>query len=139
MNTQFRKIVTQALRQYRGVFAALALAATFVGCSGLREKEELAFNAGFKMVAPIEPHQQAILAKLPAGKLVQTSYKGITYYVLPDPNYGQAYVGGRKEYQAYRRLRLAEGLGAEAVPMNEAAAMDWSALGRSADIGELRR
>jgi len=54
--------------------------------------------------------------------------------VLPDPNYGQAYVGGRKEYEAYRRLRLAQGLDAPAAPFNEGAAMDWSAMGRSAGV-----
>jgi hypothetical protein len=139
MKTKGRKIVTQRLLQYRGGFAALVIAASAIGCAELREKEELAFNAGFKMVAPIEPHQKAILAKLVTGKLIQTSYRGITYYVLPDPNYGQAYVGGRREYEAYRRLRLAEGLGVEAPQVNEAAAMDWSALGRSASIGELQK
>jgi len=132
-------IVTPHSLSYRTAFAALMIAASFVGCAGLRQKEDLAFNAGFKMVAPVEPNQKAILAKLPTGELIRTTYQGITYYVLPDPNYGQAYVGGRKEYEAYRQLRLAQGCSAEPAQINPAAAIDWSAMGRSASVGEFQR
>ena len=38
---------------------------------------------------------------------------GKTYYIFPDAAHNQAYVGGRKEYQAYQQLRAANKLAKE--------------------------
>ncbi len=63
--------------------------------------------------------------------MVQKS--GKTYYVFPDAANNQAYVGGPKQYQAYRQLRLEKKLAdekVEAAEMNlEASEMDWGGWG----------
>ena len=55
---------------------------------------------------------------------------GKTYYVFPDAANNQAYVGGPKQYQAYRQLRLEKKLAdekVEAAEMNlEASEMNWA-------------
>ena len=112
---------------------ALALLALAVGCAtDLQNKENLAVSAGFKVITPGKPDQQALLAKLPADKVTRVNYKGKTYYVLPDVKNNQAYVGGPKQYRAYQQLRLAKQLSnenLEAAQMNEMSSMDWGGWG----------
>ena len=113
--------------------AILTLAVFAFGCAAdLHEKENLAVAAGFKVITPTKPDQQAILAKLPADKVTPVKYKGKTYYVLPDAKNNQAYVGGPKQYQAYQQLRIAKHLSDQnlaAAQYNDAAAMNWGAWG----------
>jgi hypothetical protein len=86
--------------------AALACLALFAGCAtDLQEKENLTAAAGFKVIKPSGPDQQAMLAKLPPGKVTQVTHQGKPYYVLPDAKNNQAWVGGPKQYQAYQQLR----------------------------------
>ena len=93
--------------------AALALLALAGGCaSDLQEKENLAVAAGFKVITPSKPDQVALLPTLPKDKVTPVTYKGKSYYVLPDLKNNQAYVGGSNEYQAYRQLRLAKQISA---------------------------
>jgi hypothetical protein len=113
--------------------ASIALLAFAVGCaSDLEQKENLAVAAGFKVITPTKPDQQAILAKLPPDKVTQVNYKGKTYYVLPDAAHNQAYVGGPKQYQSYQQLRLAKNISDQnlaAAQMNQDASMNWGAWG----------
>jgi hypothetical protein len=110
---------------------ALALLALAVSCAtDLQNKENLAVAAGFKVITPGKPDQQALLAKLPADKVTRVNYRGKTYYVLPDVKNNQAYVGGPKQYRAYQQLRLAKQLSnenLEAAQMNEMS--NWGAWG----------
>ena len=112
---------------------AVALLAVAAGCtSEVKEKENLAVAAGFKVITPSTPAHQAMLANLPAGKVTRVQVKGKIYYVLPDAKNNQAYVGGPKQYEAYKQLRLANKLSnenLEAAEMNEAATMNWTAWG----------
>ncbi len=86
--------------------AAIALAVLAAGCAGhLLDKENVALAAGFKVITPTKPDQQALLRKLPADKVTRINHAGKTYYVLPDLQNNQAYVGGPKQYQAYLQLR----------------------------------
>ena len=111
--------------------AVLPLAVFAFGCAAdLHEKENLAVAAGFKVITPTKPDQQAILAKLPADKVTPVKYKGKTYYVLPDAKNNQAYVGGPKQYQSYQQLRVAKQISNDnlmAAQMNEDASMNWGA------------
>jgi hypothetical protein len=111
--------------------AALALLALAVGCAtDLQNKENLAAAAGFKLITPTKPDQQAILAKLPADKVTPVKYQGKQYYVLPDAKNHRAYVGGPKQYQAYQERRLANQISNDnlmAAQLNEDAAMNWGA------------
>lgn len=111
---------------------ALAILALAVGCAtDLQNKQNLAAAAGFKLITPTKPDQQAILAKLPADKVTPVKYQGKQYYVLPDAARNQAYVGGPKQYQSYQQLRLAQHLSnqnLEAAQYNAAAA-NWGTWG----------
>ena len=112
-------------------FAALALVAIAAGCAttDALNNDNLAIAAGFKMITPKKPDQQAILAKLPKDKVSPITYQGATYYVLPDAMNNVAYVGGAAQYQDYQRLRVAKQLSnnnLEAAQMNE---MDWGGWG----------
>jgi len=87
----------------------IALAVLAVGCAGsLLDKENVAVAAGFKVITPAKPDQQALLRKLPADKVTRVNYGGKVYYVLPDLKNQQAYVGGPRQYQAYLQLRRAQ-------------------------------
>ena len=55
-----------------------------------------------------------------------------TYYVFPDAAHNQAYVGGPKQYETYRQLRLKQKLAnekLEAAEMNMDASMNWGGWG----------
>jgi hypothetical protein len=113
------------------VFALLALA---VGCAGTQTqtKENLLIAAGFKVITPRTAAQQQKLQALPPDKVTLVRKEGKTYYVFPDAPNNQAYVGGPKQYQAYRQLRFANKLAnenLEAAQLNQDASMDWGAWG----------
>ena len=124
--------------------AALALATLAVGCaSNTAGQQDMAVAAGFKIITPSKPDQQAILAKLPAGQVTPITYNGKGYYVLPDAAKNQAYVGGPAEYQTYQQLRLAKQLSNEnlqAAEMNQNASMNnWGAWGGWGAVGPVGR
>jgi hypothetical protein len=112
---------------------AVAFFALAAGCAtDLQNKEDLAAAAGFKLITPTKPDQVAILPTLPAGKVTPITYKGKSYYVLPDLKNNRAYVGGPKQYQAYQQLRLARQISNDnlmAAQMNQDAAMNWNSWG----------
>jgi hypothetical protein len=114
-----------------GAFALLALA---VGCTGMQtqNKENLLIAAGFKVIVPKTAVQRQKLQALPADKVTLVQKDGKTYYVFPDAANNQAYVGGPKQYQAYKQLRLENKLAnekLEAAEMNQDASMDWGGWG----------
>ena len=114
-----------------GAVALLALAAGCASTDSLNN-DNLAIAAGFKVVTPKVPAQQAILAKLPKDKVTRVNYQGGTYYVLPDSLNNLAYVGGATQYQDYQRLRVAKQLSnnnLEAAQMNEMDSLDWGGWG----------
>jgi hypothetical protein len=123
----------KSLRTAVQTLTAIAFLAFAAGCaSDLEQKENLAVAAGFKVITPTQPDQQAILAKLPPDKVTQVNYKGKLYYVLPDAAHNQAYVGGPKQYQSYQQLRLAKKISDQnlaAAQMNQDASMNWGAWG----------
>lgn len=108
----------------------IALAA---GCaSNTQANDNMAIAAGFKVVTPLKPDQQAILAKLPKDKVTPVRYDGQLYYVMPDSLNNLAYVGGPAQYQSYQQMRLAKQLSnenLEAAQMNEMDSMGWGAWG----------
>ena len=113
--------------------AAIAFATLAASCaSDLKNKENLAVAAGFKVITPVKPDQVALLPTLPKDKVTQITHDGKTYYVLPDLKNNQAYVGGPAEYQAYRQLRLAKQISDDnlaAAQMNQMSSMNWGAWG----------
>jgi hypothetical protein len=114
--------------------AAAAVIVLVAGCatSDALNNDNLAVAAGFKVITPKKPDQQAILAKLPKDKVTPVNYQGSTYYVLPDSMNNLAYVGGPAQYQDYQKLRVAKQLSnnnLEAAQMNEMNSMDWGGWG----------
>ena len=114
--------------------AAIVVVALVAGCasSGAISDDNLAIAAGFKVITPTKPDQQAILAKLPKDKVSPVTYQGKTYYVLPDAMNNLAYVGGPAEFQAYQQLRVQKQLSndnLEAAQVNETSVMNWGAWG----------
>jgi hypothetical protein len=114
-----------------GAFALLILA---VSCTSMQtqNKENLLIAAGFKVIVPKTAAQQQKLKALPADKVTLVQKDGKTYYVFPDAANNQAYVGGPKQYQAYKQLRLENKLAndnLEAAEMNQDASMDWGGWG----------
>ena len=124
----------------------LALAALAIGCASnnLLDKENVAVAAGFKVITPTKPDQQALLRKLPADKVTRIVHGGKPYYLLPDLANNQAYVGGPKQYQAYQQLRrtqLKNSKNNESSPdsgqMVEINAMNWGEWGGWGPMGEM--
>src|SRR6478609_7832098 len=127
--------MTHTLSGFRliGMFALLAFAA---GCASTQtqtqSKESLLVAAGFKVITPHTAAQQQRLQALPPDKVTLVQKKGKTYYVFPDAVNNQAYIGGPKQYQTYKQLRLEKKLAdenLEAAEMNQDAAMDWGTWG----------
>jgi hypothetical protein len=121
-----------------GAFVLLALAA---GCASMetQNKENLLIAAGFKVIVPsTAAHKQKLLA-LPAGKVTLVQRGGKTYYVFPDAANNQAYVGGPKQYQAYKQLRLENKLAnenLEAAELEQDASWDaWGGWGAWGGMG----
>ena len=116
-----------------GAFALLAMA---VGCTSLQtqtqSKENLLIAAGFKVISPHTAAQQQKLQALPPDHVTLVQIVGKTYYVFPDAANNQAYVGGPKQYQAYKQLRLANKLAnenLESAEIYQDASMNWGAWG----------
>ena len=121
----------QTLTSFR-ILSAIALLALVVGCASTQSKENLLVAAGFNVIAPKTAAQQQKLKALPPDKVTMLQKSGKTYYVFPDAAHNQAYVGGPKQYEAYRQLRLQKKLAdekLEAAEMNLEAKMDWDAWG----------
>jgi CheY-like chemotaxis protein len=131
-NSNTRITMKQTLTSFR-ILTAIALLAMAVGCASTQSKENLLVAAGFKVITPKTATQEQKLKALPPGKVTMVQKSGKTHYVFPDAANNQAYVGGPKQYEAYRQLRLQKKLAdekVEAAEMNlEASTMDWGGWG----------
>jgi hypothetical protein len=126
-----RKTLKEIVTSFR-VFSAITLLALAMGCANTQSKENSLVAAGFKVIVPKTAAQQQKLKALPRDKVTMVQKSGKTYYVFPDAAHNQAYVGGPKQYQAYRQLRLEKKLAnekLEAAEMNLDASMDWGGWG----------
>lgn len=122
--------------------AAVAFIALALGCAAdLKNKENLAAAAGFKVITPVKPDQVALLPTLPKDKVTPITYEGKLYYVLPDAKNNQAWVGGPAEFETYKRLRQAQQISNEnlaAAQMNQMNTMNWGAWGGWGGMGVYR-
>src|SRR5215469_12945724 len=114
-------------------FIALAVCALcVVGCANLKNEENLASAAGFKIITPKTPEQEALLKRLPKDQVTRVNYQGKTFFVLPDAKNNVAYVGNEAQYQEYQRLRLEQQMSnnnLEAAEDYQSASMNWGAWG----------
>jgi hypothetical protein len=112
--------------------ALVVLAVCAMSCADLKNKENLAVAAGFKIITPTTPDQEALLKKLPEDKITRINYEGKTHFVLPDAKNNVAYVGSEAEYETYQKLRLEQQMNnnnLEAAQLNDEASMNWGAWG----------
>jgi hypothetical protein len=112
--------------------AAIALLVMLTGCASTQSTENMLVAAGFKAITPKTAAQEQRLKTLPPGKVTSVQRSGQTYYVFPDAANNQAYVGGPKQYQAYRQLRLQKQMAdekLETAEMNLESTMDWDDWG----------
>jgi len=61
-------------------------------------------TAGFKVLVATTPVQQEWVKSLPAGNIRKMQRNGRKFFLYPDAAKNQVYVGGPKEYDAYRKL-----------------------------------
>ena len=125
--------------------APVALAMVLVSCaSELQEHKRIAFSAGFKVINPVKPDQVALLPTLPKDQVTPITYHGKTYFILPDAENNQAFVGGLTEFRSYQLLMAKEAreAKAEAAQMDQMAAynqMNWGAWGGWSAVGAYPR
>ena len=120
------------IRTLSRIFSAIMLLGLAAGCASTQNKEKMLVAVGFKAIVPSTAAQEQKLKALPAGKVTLVQKSGKTYYVFPDAVHNRAYVGGPKQYEAYKQLRLARKLtneNLEAAELNQDASMNWNAWG----------
>ena len=98
------------------------------------ETRDVLASSGFKVVTPSTPAQQALLIKLPPGRVTVVNHKGKTWYIYPDKAHNQAYVGNLGQYQSFKQSYSDEQLtNSETGDLNmaeDSAEWDaWDALG----------
>jgi hypothetical protein len=118
------KKILQSLK-YLGILAVLTFA---VGCAttSTHSREDMLIAAGFKVITPKTPAQQAKLQSLPNTKISEVQKDGKTYYVFPDAAHNTAYVGGPKQYAAYKDLRIQAKLAQENLEAAQMNQMEWN-------------
>jgi hypothetical protein len=124
------------------IVALVAILAVGCASNNLLDKENAATGAGFKIITPAKPEQLALLQKLPPDKVTPITYGGKLYYILPDLANHRAYVGGPKQYQAYKQFRQKQQMNSEnymappdSVQMVEVNAMNWGEWGGWGPVG----
>jgi hypothetical protein len=124
----------------------IALCVLAAGCASnnLLDKENVAVAAGFKVITPSKPNQEALLKKLPPDKITPMTFGGKPYFVLPDAVNNQAYIGGPKQYQLYKKLRQKQKKDSEdyvaspdPIRVVEVNSMDWGDWGGWGPFGPL--
>ena len=136
-NTNIQKIMKQILTPFK-ILSAIALLALAIGCANTQSKENSLVAAGFHVIVPKTAAQQQKLKALPHDQVTMVQKNGKTYYVFPDAAHNQAYVGGPKQYETYRQLRLKQKLAnekLEAAEMNMDASMNWGDWGGWGGLG----
>jgi hypothetical protein len=131
-----------AQRQNFLVVMLVAILAAGCASNNLLDKENAATGAGFKIITPAKPEQLALLQKLPPDKVTPITYGGKVYYILPDLANNRAYVGGPRQYQAYKQFRQRQQMNSEnylappdSVQMVEVNAMNWGEWGGWGPVG----
>jgi hypothetical protein len=101
--------------------------ALVVGCTTVKETEDMLVAAGFKMVPAATAEQQAHLKTLP-HKLAAVQRQAKTYYVFPDVKRNMLYVGQQAQYEQYQKLyrqAMQAALDRSAAVMNNDAWATW--------------
>ena len=85
-------------------FAASMLVAGAAGAVTPRIDESQLLDLGFKVLVATTTVQQEWVKNLPPGRIRPMQRNGKKFFIYPDASKNQIYVGGPKEYEAYRQL-----------------------------------
>ena len=66
--------------------------------------ESQLLDSGFKVLVATTTAQQAWVKGLPPGQIRPMQRTGKKYFIYPDAPRNQIYIGGPREYEAYRQL-----------------------------------
>jgi hypothetical protein len=94
------------LARLRAGFTALAAAVCFAGCAATapaRVDEGELLALGFQVLVATTTLQQEWIQTLPPGEIRPMQRNGRKFFVYPDAPRKQIYVGGPKEFAAYRQ------------------------------------
>jgi hypothetical protein len=91
-------------------FVVVAMLVAAITAEASSESENLLLSAGFKAQVAKTVSQRRELKTLPEGKLSQVTQNGKTFYVYPDAQHNQLYIGDEAQYQIYQD-RVTEGRG----------------------------
>jgi hypothetical protein len=87
-------------------FAMVALLGLFWAGSAVAAPtaDSLLLSAGFKAKVATTAKQRQELKTLPEGTVSPISQRGKTFYIYPDTQRNEIYVGNEAQYQAYQNL-----------------------------------
>jgi hypothetical protein len=94
-----KTLLTQRTINFAFVVAAVLVAAFTAEASP--QPENLLLAAGFKAKVAKTDSQRQELATLPEGKVSPVTQNGKTFYIYPDAERNQLYVGDESQYQVY--------------------------------------
>lgn len=111
----------------------LAGVALLTGCaaveqSNIRREESRLAEAGFRVMPADTAHKKAILASLTPYKIETASKNGLEIYRYADPGKQILYVGGPREYAAYRDILVSDRARA-ATNLSQTTSSNWSVMG----------
>jgi hypothetical protein len=95
------------------VVAAVLIAA--FTAEGATQAENLLVSAGFQVQAAKTVSQRQELERLPKGKVSEVTQNGKTFYVYPDAQRNQLFVGDEAQYQIYLDEVTIEGSSADEI------------------------
>jgi hypothetical protein len=116
---RIKGIAMKCLFDRARIAAMIATAILIAGCAGAPpapRDDSLLVAAGFKTVVATTERQLQQLPALPPGQVTIVTQTGKDWYVYPDVAGKRVYVGTRKEYQAYLKLRAQNNLSDQGIP-----------------------
>ena len=102
-----KRFLNSRRAEWLNVLGALAVTVFVAGGAAAatpRIDESQLLDLGFKVLVATTKVQQDWVKRLPPGQIRPMQRTGKKYFVYPDASRNQIYVGGPKEYEAYRQL-----------------------------------
>jgi len=97
------------LRQMLGMWAVSFFVASGAGGATPSVDENELLKLGFKVLVATNQVQESWVKGLPPGEIRPMQRTGKKFFIYPDASKHQIYVGGPKEYEAYRQLHPENG------------------------------
>jgi len=92
-----------------GTSAVMMAIAAGAAAATPRVDESQLLDLGFKVLVATTKVQQDWVKRLPPGQIRPMQRNGKKFFIYPDASKNQVYVGGPKEFEAYRQLHPESG------------------------------